>query len=262
MSARRIKTTKRTGREPDEYWISRGNFKKFNSLLLGLGDISKNRKSLDALAAIFDLQGFTSFCDQRDSHLEVPAYVGSFIDWLFDRISKEALNDESSREEDQRLPLWFELPFFAKFLGDGVLFLWDAGTLTSDAKWDIVSSLDVICSDYKTAFLRTIRGEFTKPPRRLRCGIARGQVTSIGDEKDFVGLCINVAARLQKLEGGHFSFAFTKKGFALKAFDDSWREHFRLIKIPLRGVAKEELVYVLKAEYNALTNEDQKQLLP
>lgn len=261
MGARRIKYVKKQGSVPDGYWISRGNFKKFNSLLLGLGDISKNQKSVDALAAIFDLQGFTSFCDQRDAHLEVPAYIGS-IDWLFERISKEALKHESSKEDDQQFALWFELPFFAKFLGDGVLFLWNAERLTSDAKWDIVSSLDVICSDHKTEFLRTIRGEFTKPPGSLRCRIARGQVTSIGNEKDFVGLSINVAARLQKLEGGHFSFAFTKKGFALKAFDDSWREHFRLIKIPIRGVAKEELVYVLKAEYNVLTKADQKQLTP
>lgn len=267
MGARRFKYTKKSGDKPDEYWISKTDFKEFNSSFLGLGDLSKNGKSLDALAAIFDLQGFTSFCDQRDAHLEVPKYIRSFIDWIFDRISKESLNEEEAKERlGRQFILWFELPFFAKFLGDGVLFLWDAGSLTPEAKWNIVRSLEAICIDYERDFLAQIEGEFTSPPGRLRCGVARGQVTSIGNEQDFVGLCINVAARLQKLEGVqqgvHFSFAFTKKGFPLQSSDESFGEHFRLIKIPLRGVEKEELVYVPKAEYNALTKEDQKRFSP
>ncbi len=268
MGARRFKYVKKKNGQPDEYWISKSDFKEFNSLLLGLGDISKHRKSVDALAAIFDLQGFTSFCDQRDAHLEVPTYISSFIDWLFERISRGAVREEDGEQlvHGQQLALWFELPFFAKFLGDGLLFLWDAESLSGEAKWNLVSSLDIICSDYSTEFLPAIRREFTKPPRRLRCGIARGQITAIGEEKDFVGLCINVASRLQKLEGVservHFSFAFTKKGFPLQAFDEGWREHYRLIKIPIRGVEKEELVYVLKGEYNLLTEDDQKRFSP
>jgi class 3 adenylate cyclase len=264
MGARRFKYTKTKHGEPDEYWVSKSDFKEFDSSFLGLGDISRQERSTDALAAIFDLQGFTSFCDQRDAHLEVPRFVVSFISWLFESISKGAVKEKKGNQliQDNQLALWYELPFFAKFLGDGVLLLWDADTLSSEAKWDIVSSIIVICNDYRAEFLPDNSGEFTKPPPSLRCGIARGQITAIGDEKDFVGLCINVASRLQKLEGVsekvRFSFAFTKKGFPLQAFDESWREQFRLIKIPIRGVEKEELVYVLKDEYNLLTEDDQK----
>lgn len=156
--------------------------------------------------------------------MEVPRYIVSFISWLFESISKGALKEKDGVPlvHGHQLGLWFELPFFAKFLGDGLLFLWDAEGLSSEAKWNLVSSIIVICNDYQTEFLPDNRCEFTKPPPRLRCGIARGQISAIGEEKDFVGLCINVASRLQKLEGVsegiHFSFAFTKKGFPLQAF--------------------------------------------
>src|SRR5258708_37088887 len=76
------------------------------------------------------------------------------------------------------------------------------GTLrvsSSEAKWNLVSSVIVMCNDYQTEFLPKIRREFTKPPPRLRYGIALGQITAIGKEKDFVGLCINFPSRLQQL---------------------------------------------------------------
>jgi hypothetical protein len=84
-------------------------------------------------------------------------------------------------------------------------------------------------------------------------------VTSIANAKDYTGLCINIASRLQKLEGGAFSFAFTKKGLAEKAMPD-WYEDFTLIEFPIRGIAKEELVYVLKKELRALPKIRQRKL--
>jgi hypothetical protein len=118
MGARRFKYTKTKHGEPDEYWISKSDFKEFNSSFLGLGDITRHGKSTDALAAIFDLQGFTSFCDQRDAHLEVPRYIVSFISWLFESISKGALKEKDGDPlvHGHQLGLWFELPFFCKVL--------------------------------------------------------------------------------------------------------------------------------------------------
>jgi hypothetical protein len=259
MGTRRFKYTRKKDAEPDEYWLSKSNFRKFNQSLLGMGDISKDKECFEALAVIFDLKGFTSFCDQRDPHLEVPEYLNTFLNWLFERIAEESIR----KEEANQLILWSQLPFFAKFLGDGVLFLWDARNLTPEAKGNIVVSLYLICNDYEKDFLPKIRRKFTNPPSKLRCGIAQGQVISIGDETDFVGLCINVASRLQKLGDGQFSFAFTKKGLDLeRSFHEDWHKDFRLIKILIRGVGKEEFVYVLKKEFNALSKPEKKELLP
>ena len=52
---------------------------KFNSSILGLGDIGLPSKELEAIAAVFDLAGFTKFCNQVDSHLAVPKYLSSFL---------------------------------------------------------------------------------------------------------------------------------------------------------------------------------------
>jgi class 3 adenylate cyclase len=91
----------------------------------------------------------------------------------------------------------------------------------------------------------------------LRCGIAQGLVTSIADGQDYVGMCINIASRLQKLADDNFSFGFTKKGLEEEKGSD-WYEDFRLIKFKIRGVAREELIYVLKREFRFLSKRDQR----
>jgi hypothetical protein len=84
---------------------------------------------------------------------------------------------------------------------------------------------------------------------------------SIGDGRDFVGPCINLAARLQKL--GKFSFAFSKRGFELeKYFTKETQSLFTLIRSQIRGVGDEELLFVLKNELRKLPVKEQKKLLP
>ena len=71
-----------------------------------------------------------------------------------------------------------------------------------------------------------------------------------------MGLCINIASRLQKLADGAFSFAFTQKGLEPEE-GTHWRvsRHFRLIKIPVRGISKDERVYVLNSEFRKLSKD-------
>jgi hypothetical protein len=239
------------------YSLSEADFRTFNSSILGLGDISKDGKYFEALAAIFDLEAFTSFCNQIDPHLVVTEYLNEFLKWLFDQIAEEF----TKRTENDQVYLWGQLPFFAKFLGDGVLFLWDTRDLDPWDMGNVVISLENICGKYQRFFLPMIRKRVSKPPIKLRCGIARGQIISIGDEEDFVGPCINVASRLQKI--GQFSFAFSKRGFTLdRGFANSHKTRFTMIKIAIRGVGDEELVFVQTAEYMTLSKEERESLLP
>src|SRR2546423_2884474 len=103
------------------YSLSKKQFESFNASKLGLGDISQQGKYVQALAAFLDLEGFTSFSNQVDSHLVIPEFLQRFIDWLFISLAKEFKESETS----QRVIIWGSLPFFTKFLGDGILFLWD-----------------------------------------------------------------------------------------------------------------------------------------
>ena len=248
MSKREPKYSQKSN-EKDRVWLRKSIFKKFGPSILGLEDILANKEPFEALAVILDLKDFTVFCDQRDPHLVVPQFVKSFLEWLFDRLRAQLLMEEAGNN----VVLWSHLPFFGKFLGDGVLLLWDVTDMGGEAKRSIVQSFDIICHDYKTRFLSSLKTQMSKSPLTLRCGMAQGQVTSIADGRDFVGLCINIAARLQKLADGSFSFAFTQKGLQPEEGTD-WYEgwDFRLIKIPIRGISKDELVYVPNSEFRKL----------
>jgi len=238
----------------DQYpCLSMKEFSKFGPNLLDIGDIGREGAYREGLAAIFDLEGFTFFCNQIDPHLVIPGFLSLFLDWLFKEISKEFTH---KRERDGRT-LWCALPFFAKFLGDGVLFLWDTKKLSADELGNIIVSLRNICLKYRSKFLPIAEREVSKSPQKLRCGIARGQIISVGDGRDYVGACINVASRLQKL--GQLSFAFSKRGFQLeRCFSKHYQEEFILAKVPIRGIGKEELIFIDKSEYEELGKEEQK----
>jgi class 3 adenylate cyclase len=243
--------------EPDRYWVRKIAFDKFGPKIVGLADLTKKKRTFEGLAVILDLEGFTAFCDQTDPHHEVPQFLERFVEWLFRQI-KQGLLDE---EDGDEVILTSHLPIFGKFLGDGVLLLWDVGEVSSEGRKNIVRAFDVIVNDYLRDFLKNNRKDFTRPPSMLRCGIAQGQVSSIADGNDYVGMCINIASRLQKLRADTFSFGFRKKGLERKV-GDGWYDHFTLIRIPIRGISQPELVYVFRSDFNALSQDDQRELRP
>lgn len=226
-------------------------FDTFNPDVLGLGDISSRSTQVEALAAIFDLSGFTNFCGQVDPHLAVPEYLSRFLDWLFGEI-KEGLLKESDEEEKV---LWAGLPFLAKFLGDGVLFLWDTRNMGGAEICNVVTSLWEICGNYVQEFYPMIRKVVSQPPRVLRCGIARGIVLSVGNGEDYVGPCINIAARLQKLS--LLTFCVSRRGFDIEMhMPEETAAKYVLKAVSLRGIGEEELVWIRREEFDFLPDEE------
>jgi hypothetical protein len=233
------------------------DFNRFNQKVLGLGDITKEGKYQEALAAVFDLQGFTSFCNQIEPHLVIPEFLNLFLSWLFHEVSSEF----TKATKKGRVFVWCRLPFFAKYLGDGVLFLWDTNGFELTKYGNIVLSLNNICTSYSNDFLPTAKKTVSKAPSVLRCGIARGQIISIGNGNDFVGACINVASRIQKLPP--FTFAFSQRGFnPKKCFSKKIANDYKLIRTTIRGLGDEELVYVDASQYALLTEEEKRKLAP
>lgn len=227
--------------------LTTSEFQRFNASILGLGDISKEGTHLDALAAIFDLESFTSFCNQIDPQLVVPEYLDQLLNWLFYRIS----NNFVKEGRKDIIIMWGKFPFFAKFLGDGILFLWETQGLGQASLGNMIINLYKVCTAYMDEFLPKIEKTLTKVPRKLRCGVARGEVISIGGGKDFVGPCINMAARLQKVS--QLSFAFPRKGFdPQQCFSANWQSQFVAKKILIRGIGEDELVLICRKEYEAL----------
>ena len=234
--------------------LSKSDFAKFNVSILDLGDLTKDAKITNALAAVFDLEGFTTFCSQIDPQLVIPEYLNGFLPWLFKAIATRYTKES---RENQHL-LWGSLPFFAKFMGDGVLFLWN-----TDLSYDLTGiGNDVICvrdvaEQYKTEFLPTVSSAHSNVPQRLRVGLARGQVFSVGDGNDFVGPCINMASRLQKL--GSLPFAFSRRGFdPEKCFGASVRKRLLTLNAKVRGVGEDERIVVFKEDYDSLSPKEKK----
>ena len=90
----------------------------------------------------------------------------------------------------------------------------------------------------------------------LRCGLARGTVFSVGNRSDFVGSCINMAARLQKLPG--VTFAFNRRGINIDDTEaaDFFRNEIVVKRTAVRGIGEKELVCIPKFEFAGMSVED------
>lgn len=226
----------------------------FNPGVLGLGNIQSESSTRSAVAVIFDLQGFTSFCGQIEPSLTVPLFLNEFLNWLFAGIRKESIN----RVHSDKVLLWHGLPFFAKFMGDGILVLWDTAKMSQRNQHNLISSCLAILRQYEEHFHPKIRRKVSYAPPKLRCGIAKGTVLSVGNGEDYVGSCINLAARLQKMPG--VCIAFSRKGFNP---EDEWKgmanlKLWVLVKTAIRGIGDAELIYIPSKSYEKLSPEEKR----
>jgi len=235
---------------------------EFNQSLLGIGDFEGFPEQKDVIAAVFDLEGFTDFCACVDPQLYVPRFLKEFLDWLYESI-REVFTKKTNKKE---VILDAELPFFSKFLGDGVLFMWNIDSkkiydvcnnkkeydeLMNKFLCNIIGSLDLIQWFYGD-FYESNGKKYRNAPSRLRCGIARGQVCSVGGGADYVGPCINIASRLQKFHG--LGFACYSQGIDIKK--GGYERDYILKKVNIRGIGEEELVYVERSDYEKLSPEE------
>ena len=248
-----VKTiTVRGGKQKRVRVLENERFDRFNPHLLGLGNISLPSNEVEAIAAVFDLSGFTNFCNQVDPHLEVPKYLSRFLDWLFNEIKQSFVQ----RKYKEGKILWTELPFLAKFLGDGVLFLWDTRRMDGVGICNVVAILRVICRRYVEEFYPQIKTEVIEPPKVLKCGVARGKVFSVGNGQDYVGSCINIASRLQKLSS-HLTFCFSHRGFDIDVhMHKNVRQDLVKKSVTIRGIGENELVVITQEEFDNLPDEE------
>jgi hypothetical protein len=168
--------------------IKKTAFERFNPNVLGLGNIEQNSQRVPSIAAVFDLQGFTTFCNQSDPELSIPKYLSAFLDWIFISIRKETTKEI----KDESIFVWHELPFLAKFLGDGILFLWKADSMNAVRQHNLIISLFQICSSYEANFYSLMKRRVTDAPQKLRCGVAKGTVYSVGNASKIAWLNVRL----------------------------------------------------------------------
>jgi hypothetical protein len=62
--------------------------RRFNPDMLDLGDINTPCQEKEAIAAVFDLTGFTAFCNQVDAYLGIPRFLNNFLGWFLPVLKK------------------------------------------------------------------------------------------------------------------------------------------------------------------------------
>lgn len=227
--------------------VDNNTIKQFNPSMLELGDISAPCQEIEAVAAVFDLTGFTSFCNQVDAYLAIPRFLNDFLEWFFNIVRQNI----TEQDYGDRSTLWAGLPIMVKFLGDGLILLWDARKMTEQQICRLAGSFYLICCAYRAEFYPHICTAVNKPPAILRCGVARGKVFSVGSDREYVGHCINNASRLSRL--GALSFCFPHSGFRVTEYmPEEYREFFVPKLVSIRGVGENETVWVARDEFERL----------
>ena len=75
-------------KDEEIFILKKEKFDGFNEEILGLGNIETKPQKIDALSAIFDLEGFTNFCNQREPEWSVSIFLNKFLKWIFSQIKE------------------------------------------------------------------------------------------------------------------------------------------------------------------------------
>jgi class 3 adenylate cyclase len=219
-------------------------------------------KPRNGIAMIFDLEGFSKFANQPDVHEFVPRYLNSVIA----AVETCIFGGEAYwlKEPEDYLPI-FILPVHRKFMGDGMLYIW---SLEHVPRPKVPGFVTLLCNrlwHLKAGFKRINQACAAVPvanfPPRIRFGVARGGISELtcGDHaaKEYVGVCINLASRLQ-----HYC---PDIGFIASARLDlrdqvlERHDYKRVIAKKIKGFPK-EVVIVDRQEYEQLDPDVRKAL--
>lgn len=150
------------------------------------------------VVAIFDLEGFTNFFDSAsiNKNIIVASYVNGFLSWLNYRLDLAQLPS----------------PKLSKFLGDGVLYIWETEKqkITSviaialmNACWNTVRGRDRYEKEFLPQFINQVGKKWDcEYQKHLRVSLATGHAVKYvqGNRSvEYVSECINVASHLLKI---------------------------------------------------------------
>ena len=213
---------------------------------------------LDALAIVYDLEGFSHFFSRPDA----PRYVPRYLNTVTEAVSTLVYGGEAPWiPEDanvaravRALPV---APIERKFLGDGELLLWE---VPKDRPGFVLSVLNRFWNLYLW-FDGVVRRALDdvpvyQLPRRIRIGAARGPVYALErsdtGEREHVGHCINLASRLQRYCPELSFIASASIGLPRAQLDE--HTYSRVVAKNVRDLG-EQIVIVDTADYKRLPSD-------
>ena len=215
-------------------------------------------RARNGISVIFDLGEFSKFFSQPDVHDYIPRYLNHVTRCI--EIALFGGVQFWNPEPDVLRPLAL-LPVHRKFLGDGALYIWtpkkDTGTFgenfvnyLSNRLWNLQNEfrrINKACSDDVPVF---------ELPTTLRIGVARGTIFELSFEKstakEYIGICINLASRLQKYCPGLNFLASARLGLTHDRIEQ--HGYMRVVATKIRGFPK-EIVIVDKEGFSNLHEE-------
>lgn len=223
-------------------------------------------RATNGIAVIFDLGGFSKFFNLPDVHTYIPRYLNHVTKCVETAFFGGAW-PWSSKEKVNKVAALSPTPVHRKFLGDGALYIWTVpkGSDTFsrggflpylvNRLWILQRDFDAInkaCADEIPVF---------ELPTSIRFGVARGTVFELSVEgsraSEYIGVCANLASRLQKYCPGLNFIASAR----LELSPESLKEagYIKVIATKIKGFPK-EIVIVSKLEFDALTAQIKKEL--
>lgn len=214
------------------------------------------------LALIFDISGFTNFFNKPDLQLYITKYINQIIECVEITIYGGVDSWTNDPEELEPLPL---LPSMRKFLGDGMLYIWEddnVKTLTNSyLKIDLINRLWNI-QKYFSKINQKLYEEIPigDLPKTVKFGIAQGTLYRLNEkegDEDYIGPCINLASRLVKYCPDINFICSARLDLAKKDLEEY--NYLRIIARELRSF-ENEIVIIDRKDYQSLTEEDRERL--
>src|SRR3954454_69526 len=216
----------------------------------------------NAVALLYDLEGFSRFFNQPD----VQEYVPAFLNHVSAAMAVNLFGGEAYWAHNATIDALDLEVAHEKFTGDGALYI----LLPPEGATDFpVGTLQHLCNrvwTLKNRFASVVNRALemvpvVEVPRKVRFGLSRGSVYELRTQgttaSEYIGFSINLASRLQKYcpELGFIASA------RLMLSDREIAKHgfIKVMATQLRGFT-DEIVVIDNAEYEALQEATRRQL--
>lgn len=219
----------------------------------------------NGLALIFDISGFTNFFNKPDIQDYITDYINQIINCVETCIwGGDIYWIKPGQVETEATPMFIK-PSLRKFLGDGMLYVWedDDKKIASDSAirinllnslWNIHAQIDTINKKIRENM------PVADLPADIKFGLAQGSIYKLTENDgtiDYIGPCINLASRLVKYCPDMSIIASTR--LRIYKEDIEAFKYKKVIAKVLRSFEK-EIVIVDKNDYDNMVKEERERL--
>lgn len=197
------------------------------------------------LVVVYDLENFTSFLETPDIQRAALKYL-NFVDAQVQYIYRAG----TAIGNDEKYPQ-VASPIHRKFLGDGAMMIFDLTSMSVDEYQRTLKQIVIRAWNLKNFFsaINEQARKFmpvSKMPSGIRVGITFGTIYELSrrdGEKEYLGIPINMAARLQKYAGTAGLLLSSRVDLSPEWFEKSEFVKVRPLKLRNGGV---EYLYIDK----------------